>query len=92
MWWNSTKMHVFTHLKEGVAGKTGLGIYADGMVEHDRQVGEMLDKLKELGLHDNTIVMYSTDNSTSIRLARRQNYDLPRREEHAVRGRYACPA
>ena len=62
LWWNSTKMHVFTHLKEGVAGKTGLGIYADGMVEHDRQVGEMLDKLKELGLDDNTIVMYSTDN------------------------------
>ena len=62
LWWNSTKMHVFTHLKEGVAGKTGLDIYADGMVEHDRQVGEMLDKLKELGLEDNTIVMYSTDN------------------------------
>ena len=62
LWWNSTKMHVFTHLKESVAGKTGLGIYADGMVEHDRQVGEMLDKLKELGLDDNTIVMYSTDN------------------------------
>ncbi len=62
LWWNSTKMHVFTHLKEGVAGKTGLGIYADGMVEHDRQVGQMLDKLKELGLEDNTIVMYSTDN------------------------------
>ena len=36
LWWNSTKMHVFTHLKESVAGKTGLGIYADGMVEHDR--------------------------------------------------------
>jgi arylsulfatase len=62
LWWNSTKMHIFTHLKEGVAGKTGLDIYADGMVEHDRQVGEMLDKLKELGLEDNTIVMYSTDN------------------------------
>jgi arylsulfatase len=62
LWWNSTKMHIFTHLKEGVAGKTGLGIYADGMVEHDRQVGEMLDKLKALGLEENTIVMYSTDN------------------------------
>ncbi len=62
LWWNSTKMHIFTHLKEGVAGKTGLGIYADGMVEHDRQVGELLDKLKELGLEENTIVMYSTDN------------------------------
>ena len=62
IWWNSTKMHIFTHLKEGVVGKTGLGIYADGMVEHDKQVGEILDKLKELGVDDNTIVMYSTDN------------------------------
>jgi arylsulfatase A-like enzyme len=66
LWWNSTKMHVFTHLKEGVAGKTGLGIYADGMVEHDRQVGQMLAKLKELGLEDNTIVMYSTDNGAEV--------------------------
>ena len=62
VWWNSTKMHIFTHLKEGDAGKTGLGIYADGMVEHDRQVGMVLAKLKELGLEDDTIIMYSTDN------------------------------
>jgi arylsulfatase A-like enzyme len=61
-WWNSTKMHIWTHLKEGVAGKTGLGIYPDGMVEHDRQVGQLLAKLDELGIADNTIVMYSTDN------------------------------
>ena len=64
MWWNSTKMHIFTHLKDGVAGKTGLGIYADGMVEHDRQVGVLLSKLKELGLDENTIIMYSTDNGS----------------------------
>jgi arylsulfatase A-like enzyme len=62
VWWNSTKMHIFTHLKESIRGKTGLGIYADGMVEHDRQIGELLDKLKELGIDENTIVMYSTDN------------------------------
>jgi len=62
VWWNSTKMHIFTHLKDGLDGKTGLGIYADGMVEHDRQVGELLAKLKELGIDENTIVMYSTDN------------------------------
>ena len=55
-------MHIFTHLKEESDGKTGLGIYADGMVEHDGQVGELLAKLKELGLDENTIVMYSTDN------------------------------
>jgi arylsulfatase A-like enzyme len=61
-WWNSTKMHIWTHLKEGVAGKTGLGVYPDGMVEHDRQVGQLLAKLDELGIADNTIVMYSTDN------------------------------
>ena len=62
LWWNSTRMHIWTHLKKESEGKTGLGIYPDGMVEHDGQVGQLLDKLKELGLDDNTIVMYSTDN------------------------------
>ncbi len=62
LWWNTTRMHIFTHLKKESAGKTGLGIYPDGMVEHDGHVGQMLDKLKALGLEDNTIVMYSTDN------------------------------
>lgn len=62
LWWNSTRMHVFTHLKPDSKGKTGLGVYADGMVEHDGHVGQVLDKLKALGLEDNTIVMYSTDN------------------------------
>ena len=62
LWWNSTRMHIFTHLKPESAGKTGLGLYPDGMVEHDGHVGQILDKLKELGLDDNTIVMYSTDN------------------------------
>ncbi|MBB3931120.1 arylsulfatase [Kaistia hirudinis] len=62
VWWNSTRMHVFTHLKPGSQGKTGLGIYADGMVEHDAMVGELLDELKTLGIEDDTIVMYSTDN------------------------------
>ena len=62
IWWNSTRMHIFTHLKKESEGKTGLGIYADGMVEHDGHVGQLLAKLKELGLDENTIVMYSTDN------------------------------
>jgi arylsulfatase len=55
-------MHIFTHLKPESEGVTGLGIYADGMVEHDGQVGLLLDRLDELGIADNTIVMYSTDN------------------------------
>ncbi|MEM6480366.1 MAG: arylsulfatase [Pseudomonadota bacterium] len=62
VWWNSTRMHVFTHLKEESDGATGYGIYADGMVEHDGHVGQLPAKLDELGIADNTIVMYSTDN------------------------------
>jgi len=61
-WWNSTRMHVNTHLKPESVGKTGLGVYPDGMVEHDGHVGQLLAKLDELGIADNTIVMYSTDN------------------------------
>lgn len=62
VWWNSTRMHIFTHLKPSSAGKTGLGVYADGLVEHDAMVGQLLAKLKELGVDKNTIVIYSTDN------------------------------
>ncbi len=62
LWWNATRMHIFTHLKPESEGVTGLGIFPDGMVEHDGHVGQLLDKLDELGIADNTIVMYSTDN------------------------------
>ena len=66
VWWNSTRMHIWTHLKPESKGKTGYGVYADGMVEHDAMVGELLDKLDELGVADNTIVMYSTDNGAEV--------------------------
>jgi len=66
VWWNSTRMHIWTHLKESSKGVTGLGVYADGMVEHDAMVGQLLDKLDELGIADNTIVMYSTDNGAEV--------------------------
>jgi arylsulfatase len=62
VWWNSTRMHIWTHLKPESDGKTGLGTYPDGMVEHDALVGELLKTLDDLGIADNTIVMYSTDN------------------------------
>ena len=62
LWWNSTRMHIFTHLKPESVGVTGQGVYADGMVEHDGMVGQLLDKIDDLGIADNTIVMYSTDN------------------------------
>ncbi len=61
-WYNSTRMHVFTHLKPSSDGKTGLGLQADGMVEHDLQVGELLKLLEDLGVAENTIVIYTTDN------------------------------
>jgi arylsulfatase A-like enzyme len=61
VWWNSTRMHVFTHPRSASVGKTGLCLYADGMVEHDAMVGQLLKKLGELRIADNTIVMYSTD-------------------------------
>ncbi len=62
VWYNTTRMHVWTRLKAASIGVTGQGIYADGMAEHDGMVGELLAKLDELGIADNTIVMYSTDN------------------------------
>ncbi|WP_342316717.1 arylsulfatase [Lysobacter sp. FW306-1B-D06B] len=68
VWFNTTRMHVFTHLKKDSVGKTGKGLHADGMVEHDGHVGQLLDLLDELGLDDNTIVVYTTDNGAEIAL------------------------
>ncbi|MDW4551767.1 arylsulfatase, partial [Defluviimonas sp. D31] len=62
VWHNSTRMHVWTHLSEEYEGKSGYGLYADGMMELDDGVGRLLDKLDELGIADNTIVVFSTDN------------------------------
>jgi arylsulfatase len=62
VWWNGTRMHFRTHVKPGLRGISGQDEYADGMVEHDMHIGKFLDKLDELGIADNTIVFYSTDN------------------------------
>ncbi|PLW69843.1 arylsulfatase [Pseudohalioglobus lutimaris] len=62
VWFNSTRMHYYTHVKDEQLGASGQGFYNDGMVEHDGHVGALLDKLDELGIADNTIVVYSTDN------------------------------
>ena len=61
-YFNTTRMHVFTHLKKESQGKTGLGVYPDGMVETDGHVGELLKLLDDLGTANNTIVVYTTDN------------------------------
>jgi arylsulfatase A-like enzyme len=62
VWFNPTRMHIWTRLKPESHGKTGLGLYPDGMVEHDGQVGQLLKKLDDLGIANNTIVIYTTDN------------------------------
>ncbi|MCK4758800.1 MAG: sulfatase-like hydrolase/transferase, partial [Candidatus Aminicenantes bacterium] len=62
IWLNTTRMHVWTRLSDKWYGKSGVSIYADGMLEHDHHVGAALDKLDEMGIADNTIVFYSTDN------------------------------
>jgi arylsulfatase len=62
VWYNATRMHVWTRLKPESVGRTGIGLYPDGMVEHDDMVGGVLAKIDELGIADNTIVIYSTDN------------------------------
>ncbi|MDB9436381.1 arylsulfatase [Dolichospermum lemmermannii CS-548] len=65
-WFNTTRMHVFTHLKDDSKGVTGQGIEADGMVEHDGQVGELVQFIKDQGLDDNTIIIYTTDNGAEV--------------------------
>jgi arylsulfatase A-like enzyme len=65
-YFNSTRMHVWTHLKPESKGKTGLGTYPDGMVETDGHVGQLLKLLDDLGVADKTIVVYTTDNGAEV--------------------------
>jgi arylsulfatase len=67
-WFNATRMHIFTHLKKDSLGKTGKGIHADGMLEHDGHVGQLLQQLDDLGIAENTIVLYTTDNGAELAL------------------------
>ena len=62
VWFNTTRMHVWTRLKKESEGRTGIGLYPDGMVEHDDMVGDLLKKLDKMGIAQNTIVVYGTDN------------------------------
>lgn len=91
-YFNSTRMHVFTHLKRESQGVTGLGIYPDGMVEHDGHVGQLLDLLDELGVADDTIVVYTTDNGAEP-LTWPDGGTTPFRGEKATNweGGFRCP-
>jgi len=65
-WWNGTRMHFRTHVKEELRGVSGQDEYSDGMVEHDMHIGLFLDLLDELGIADDTLVMYGTDNGVHM--------------------------
>jgi arylsulfatase len=62
IWWNGTRMHFRTHIKDEIRGISGQDEYGDAMLEHDMHVGKLLETLDRLGIADNTIVHYSTDN------------------------------
>jgi arylsulfatase A-like enzyme len=62
LWHNTSRMHVWTHLSSEWENKSGFGLYADGMMELDSLVGQLLKKLDDLGIADNTIVIFTSDN------------------------------
>src|SRR5271170_5771355 len=68
VWMNFTRMHIFTHARESMRGRSGMpgNEYADGMLEHDEDVGELLKLLDDLKIADNTIVVYTTDNGPNM--------------------------
>ncbi len=62
LWFNATRMHLRTHVPPEYRGRSGLNEYADGMIQHDDQVGQILKKIDDLGIANDTIVIYGTDN------------------------------
>ncbi|QDT36550.1 arylsulfatase [Stratiformator vulcanicus] len=94
-WWNATRMHFRTHVKEenkGISGSSG-DEYHDGMVEHDGHVGELLTLLDDLGIADNTIVLYSTDNGPHFNTWPDAGYTPFRNEKNSNwEGAYRVPA
>jgi arylsulfatase len=65
-WWNGTRMHLYTHVRPEYKGRSGLSEYMDGMIEHDGHVGDLLKALDDLGIANNTIVIYGTDNGVHM--------------------------
>jgi arylsulfatase len=65
-WWNGTRMHLYTHVRPEYKGRSGLSEYMDGMLEHDGQVGNLLKTLDDLGIANDTIVIYGTDNGVHM--------------------------
>jgi arylsulfatase len=65
-WWNATRMHLYTHVRPEMRGRSGLDEYIDGMLEHDDDVGKLLKTVDDLGIANDTIVIYGTDNGVHM--------------------------
>ncbi len=94
-WMNTTRMHVFTHVRASMRGQSGMpdNEYADGMIEHDGDVGKLLKVLDDLGIANDTIVLYTTDNGPHMNSWPDAGDDaVPQREEHQLEGAYRVPA
>ena len=92
VWHNTTRMHYRTNLSPEYEGKSGLGIYADGMMELDDDVGALLGLLDELGVADDTLVMFSTDNGAASNSWPEAvtSRSAERRAWAVTRARFAC--
>jgi arylsulfatase len=66
LWHNTTRTHVWTHLSDKWEGKSGFGLYADAMMDLDDKVGKLLKKVDDLGIADNTIVLFTSDNGAEV--------------------------
>ena len=90
LWYNATAMHFRTHVAEKNLGKSGQDPYSDRMVVHDEQIGQMLAKLDELGIADNTIVhVLDRQRPGERHLAGRRQHTVPRPEGHELGRRLA---
>jgi arylsulfatase len=92
-YFNSTRMHIWTHLSKEYEGKTGFGLQGDGMAQHDDDIGKLLKKLDDMGVANNTIVVYTTDNGAEL-MTWPDGGSTPFRGEKATNweGAYRVPA
>ena len=92
-WYNSTRMHAYTHVRPSMIGQSGISEYADGMVEHDGDVGQLLKALDDLKIANDTIVIYTTDNGPHMNTWPDAGYTPFRNEKNSNwEGAYRVPA
>ena len=92
-WMNTTRMHAFTHVRESMRGQSGMpgNEYADGMIEHDGDVGKLLKAVDDLGIANDTIVVYiNRQRAQPVVMAGRRDNAIPQREGHQLGRCFPC--